>query len=140
MSAPVPSPGLAPADRAVATAVRSLDLALDLTLDDPPEDRDRLEGWRRLVRQRLADLRAALAAEAVPTEDAWLVARGGVLARERDALGRRTAALGSAVLDSPDTGAVRADLRRLLADVAHHVQRRHDLAYDAVELELGGED
>ena len=33
---------------------------------------------------------------------------------------------------------VRADLLRLLTDVTHHVQRIHDLAYDEVELELGG--
>ena len=30
------------------------------------------------------------------------------------------------------------ELGRLVVDVTHHVQRLHDLAYDAVELELGG--
>jgi len=29
-------------------------------------------------------------------------------------------------------------LKRLLVDISHHVQRLHDLAYDEVELELGG--
>ena len=32
------------------------------------------------------------------------------------------------------------DLKRLVMDIAHHVQRVHDLVYDDVELELGGED
>ncbi len=27
---------------------------------------------------------------------------------------------------------------RLLTDINHHLQRLHDLAYDDVELELGG--
>ncbi len=60
------------------------------------------------------------------------------LHRERDALLRRLSRLGPRVLDDPDLDAVCADLRRLLVDVTHHVQRRHDLAYDEVELELGG--
>jgi len=29
-------------------------------------------------------------------------------------------------------------LKRLLADIDHHVQRQHDLAYDEVEQEIGG--
>jgi hypothetical protein len=29
-------------------------------------------------------------------------------------------------------------VQRLLVDVGHHAQRLHDLAYDEVELELGG--
>lgn len=33
---------------------------------------------------------------------------------------------------------VHADLQRLLVDLGHHVQRLNDLAYDEVELELGG--
>ncbi len=136
MSAPIPSPGLAAADSAVAAAVRSLHAALDA----PPGEAGQVERWRQQVQQRLADLRMALVAETDPTDDAWLAARGGVLARERDALGHRTTTLGGAVLGSPDVGALLADLRRFLTDVAHHVQRRHDLAYDAVELELGGED
>ena len=31
-----------------------------------------------------------------------------------------------------------AELKRLLTDISHHFQRLHDLAYDEVELELGG--
>jgi hypothetical protein len=33
---------------------------------------------------------------------------------------------------------VREELRRLVADIARHVQRINDLVYDEVELELGG--
>ena len=33
---------------------------------------------------------------------------------------------------------VRIDLKRLLTDITHHFQRLHDLAYDEVEIELGG--
>ena len=33
---------------------------------------------------------------------------------------------------------MRTELKRLLVDIAHHVQRVNDLAYDDVELELGG--
>jgi hypothetical protein len=42
------------------------------------------------------------------------------------------------VLECPEIEAVRSEIRRLIADVAHYLQRVHDLAYDAVELELGG--
>ena len=40
--------------------------------------------------------------------------------------------------EDPDLYGVLAALHRLLLDVARHVQHRHDLAYDEVELELGG--
>ena len=47
--------------------------------------------------------------------------------------------LGPQVLQTPPTSqALRRDLQRLVADVAHHLQRLHDLAYDEVEYELGG--
>ena len=58
--------------------------------------------------------------------------------RERTALLGRLSVLGPQVLESPDVEAVRVELLRLLVDVAHHVQRVNDLAYDDVELELGG--
>jgi len=32
------------------------------------------------------------------------------------------------------------ELKRLVLDIAHHLQRVNDLVYDDVELELGGED
>ena len=34
--------------------------------------------------------------------------------------------------------ATRLELKRLVLDIQRHVQRLNDLAYDEVELELGG--
>ena len=42
------------------------------------------------------------------------------------------------MLESADVDQVRSDMKRLLTDISHHFQRLHDLAYDEVELELGG--
>ncbi len=50
----------------------------------------------------------------------------------------RLGTLGTRVLEDADVAAVRAEVARLVADVTRHVQRVNDLAYDAVELELGG--
>jgi hypothetical protein len=33
---------------------------------------------------------------------------------------------------------VRVESKRLLVDIGRHVQRLHDIAYDDVEIELGG--
>lgn len=97
-----------------------------------------LGSWRWNVRQRMAAVRDALIAETGDGGEGWLVAREGGLLRERTLLLHRLSALGPRVLESPDVEVVRADLLRLLTDVAHHLQRIHDLAYDEVELELGG--
>lgn len=94
--------------------------------------------WRWNVRQRMAAVRDALIAETAQGGEGWLAAREGGLLRERTILLNRLSALGPRVLESPNLEVVRLELLRLLADVAHHVQRIHDLAYDEVELELGG--
>ena len=107
---------------------------LRTTLDDP-----RVSGsWRWTVRQRLAAVRDVLLGETDNAEDGWLTARSWTAHQERNALLMRLASLGQDVLDRPDVEAVREDLRRLHADVSRHLQRLNDLAYDAVELELGG--
>jgi len=133
VSAPTPPPP-GTTDSALATAARALDRAIDA----PYGQGATLERWRRLTQGHLLDLRSALTAESDRAEDGWLAARSGGLQRERDALVGRAAALLGAALGTPDVERLRADLRRFLGDVAHHLQRRHDLAYDAVELELGG--
>jgi hypothetical protein len=46
--------------------------------------------------------------------------------------------IGPQVLESPDVEAIRLEVKRLLADIGRHMQRLNDLAYDEVELELGG--
>lgn len=97
-----------------------------------------LGSWRWSVRQQMAVVRDTLLTEAEYADEGWLVARTGSLLRERTALLARLSALGPAVLESPDVDAVHRELDRLLVDLGRHAQRLHDLAYDEVELELGG--
>lgn len=94
--------------------------------------------WRWQVRRTLAEVRDLISAESPADYDGWLAARGASMLRERNALLERLAELGPRVLREPTLDAVRADVRRLLVDVEHHLQRRRDLAWDEVELELGG--
>lgn len=86
----------------------------------------------------MAALRDALADESVGTDDGWLAARGGTAFRERNVILGRLNRLGSVVLETEAVEDVRIELKRLVGDVHHHVQRLNDLAYDDVELELGG--
>jgi len=111
---------------------------LHVALDGPRLPGAPLGAWRWTVRQRMAAVRDALVAATGGPEEGWLAARNGTLLRERTSLLGRLSVLGPLVLESPDVEGVRADLLRLLADISHHVQRVHDLAYDDVELELGG--
>ena len=110
-------------------------LGLERSLDEPLGG-----GWRWTVRQRMAAVRDALLPDVESPDDGWLAARSRGIARDRDALLGRLSELGPEVLVSPHTERVTAELRRLVTDIRHHVQRVHDLAYDAVELELGGEE
>jgi len=109
-----------------------------LALDEPRAQGIQLGRWRWTVRQRMAGVRDALVNEGEHAPDGWLAARGVTILRERNALQARLTDLGPAVLESPDVARVRTDLKRLAVDIAHHCQRLHDLAYDEVELELGG--
>lgn len=113
-------------------------LGLDQALDAPHGDGVGSGSWRWTVRRRLADVRDALAEERASTGDGWLVARTGVVLRERNALLARVAAVGPRVLDAEDVEPVRVELKRLLVDIDHHFQRIRDLAYDDVEMEIGG--
>lgn len=112
--------------------------ALDDALDAPRRTGVALGNWRWVVRQRLGAVRDALVGEAAGSDDGWLAARGGSAFRERNALLARLSTLGPQVLETPDVEATRAELKRWVADVGRHLQRLHDLAYDEVELELGG--
>ncbi len=112
--------------------------ALDAALDAPRLDGVALGNWRWVVRQRIGTVRDALVTETSDPDDGWLAARGGTAFRERNVLLGRLNALGPAVLESADVEMVRIAVKRLLGDVARHVQRLHDIAYDEVELELGG--
>ena len=95
-------------------------------------------GWRWTVRRHMGPVRDAIEREHLDGADGWLSARHGRSARERAALLSRLAAYGPLVLEHPDPAQVRDGLKRLLGDIEHYVQRQHDLAYDEVELEIGG--
>jgi len=97
-----------------------------------------LGNWRWTVRQRLAGVRDLLIREYDVSENGWLSARHGSMLRERTSLLMRISELGPRVLEEPDVGTIRNELHRLLGDVGHHLQRLRDLAYDEVEMEIGG--
>lgn len=125
-------------------ALRGLHEVLE-QLPPPESPPTRTSTWRWQVRQRMTAVRDVLVAEACRPDassgaDGGLEARGAGARRERDALLRRLGDLGPRVLTDGDVRAVRDELRRLLADLHHHLQRASDLAYDEVEMELGGGD
>ena len=116
-------------------ALRALEQAIV-----PPRPGTPVGNWRWAVRQRLTGVREALASEDCGISNAWLSARNGSALRERHTLVSRVVSLGSDVLERPDTDRLRIELRRLVNDLNRHLQHLSDLAYDDVELELGGED
>ena len=118
----------------MTAALRGLDQALEA----PRRDGVALGNWRWTVRQRMASVRDALLGEVEGSDDGWLAARGGTAFRERNTLLGRLGDLGPQVLECPEVEGVRVELKRLLADIARHVQRLNDLVYDEVEMELGG--
>jgi hypothetical protein len=112
--------------------------ALDQALDSPRRPGVPLGNWRWVVRQRCAVVREELLGERAGSADGWLAARGGAAFRERNALVTRVGELSTQVLESEDVESTRIELKRLLVDVSRHVQRLNDLAYDEVEMEIGG--
>jgi hypothetical protein len=123
----------------MTTALRALEQAIEVPRrDGTATETISVGNWRWTVRQRMAAVRDALAGEAGDPEDGWLAARGGTAFRERNTLLGRISALGPQVLENPDVERIRAELRRLVADIGRHVQRLNDLVYDDVEIELGG--
>ena len=115
--------------------------AMTTSLDDllrPQHVRDNLGAWRWSVRRQLVPVRDRLRREHPDRGEAWLSARASRTLRERDELLTRLNTLASQVLVSPDVDDLADRLNRLLVDIAHHHQRVHDLAYDDVELEIGG--
>jgi len=104
----------------------------------PGYDRDNLGAWRWSVRRHLVPVRDGLLREHPDRREAWLSARAARTLRERDELITRLNALASQVLVAADIDDLADRLSRLLADIARHHQRVQDLAYDDVELEIGG--
>ena len=121
-------------DTGLPAAMQSLGVALDAYRRPGVS----VGQWRWRVRQQMAAVRDALVAEAGNGADGWTAAREGGMLRERNALLARMGTVGARVLEHPDPDAVHLDVQRLLADVGRHAQRLHDLAYDEVELDLGG--
>ena len=123
----------------MTTALRALEQAIDAPhADGTATDSVSVGNWRWTVRQRMAAVRDVLSGEVAGPEDGWLAARGGRAFRERNTLLGRMSALGPQVLENPDVERVRSELKRLVADIARHMQRLNDLVYDDVEIELGG--
>lgn len=94
--------------------------------------------WRWNLRRRLSEVKEALSGPAPGHHDAWLAARDRLSTRERITLQARVTALAAGILERLDDQSVAQEVRRLLSDLEHHVQRVHDLVYDSVSLELGG--
>ena len=94
--------------------------------------------WRWHVRQRLSSVANALADPEAREGEAWLVARAGRSERTCARLRARVTTLAAGVLDRLEAGTILREARRLLVDVEHQAQARHDLVYDSVCLELGG--
>ena len=113
-------------------------VGLDQALDAPRRAGIPLGNWRWVVRQRMVTLRDVLSQESGTSDDGWLAARGGAAFRERNLLLTRLGTLGAEVLETPDVERTRLELKRLLVDITHHLQRRRDIAYDEVAMELGG--
>lgn len=109
-----------------------------LDLLRPEHDRTHDDAWRWSVRRQLVPVRDRLLRDHAARDEEWLSARAGRALHERDLLLTRLHRLSAQVLVAPDPEAVAGRLSRLLVDIEHHVQRLHDLAYDDVELEIGG--
>lgn len=122
------------ASSGLVTALQSLEHALDA----PRRPGIPLGNWRWVVRQRCGVVREELLGERAGSSDGWLAARGGAAFRERNALVARIGELSGEVLETSDVEATRVELKRLLVDVGRHMQRLNDIAYDEVEMEIGG--
>jgi hypothetical protein len=94
--------------------------------------------WRWEMHRALTGVRDDLSGEHPRVREQWLASRGRRVADERDRLLARVSAAGSAALHAEDLTVLESDLDRLGSDLARHAQRLTDLAWDDVELELGG--
>ena len=106
----------------MSTLPRTL-AALDQALDAPRRAGIPLANWRWVVRQRLVALRESLTQDSGTSDDGWLAARGGSAFRERNQLLGRLGALSADVLETPDVERTRTELKRLVADIAAHLDR-----------------
>lgn len=96
-----------------------------------------LSVWRWAVLQRMVAVRELLVQETEQPSD-WLAARRSRTLRERNILLGRMSELRFRVMGDPDVDHANYEMRRLVVDIRHYLQRLHDIAYDEVEAELGG--
>ena len=94
--------------------------------------------WRWSVRRQLSEVKEALSQPQAAQPEAWLTARTLLSNRDRSQLQGRVMAVSAGVLDKLDADTIVREVKRLVGDLEHHVQRVHDLVYDSVSLELGG--
>jgi hypothetical protein len=96
------------------------------------------QSWRYLVKQRLTWVEAALAADGTDDAEPWLQPRRDRLRRERTQLRSRTSLLAGTICETLELEQARRSLARLVQDLQHYQQRVNDLAYDAVDMDVGG--
>lgn len=94
--------------------------------------------WAEMVRARLLAVRESLAERPPRCHDGWLSAREEANEADRKRLLHRLTCLGPAIIDHPESESALHELQRLCNELEHYRQRLHDLAFDDVELELGG--
>lgn len=124
------------------TRLRPASRLTDDALAHVMTDLERLIGgplgiWRSVVLKRLTEIREILLQRSSAEAD-WLQPRRTTMARERAGLLDRVDVQRNRVRTQADVESVARDVRRLVADVRHHLQRVHDVAWDEVEGEVGG--
>ena len=103
-----------------------------------PAENAQDRAWRWDMHRALTSVREELSGEQPGVREQWLAARGRRVASERDRLLARVSEAGSTTLHAQDLTELGTDLHRLGSDLARHAQRLTDLAWDDVELEIGG--
>lgn len=93
---------------------------------------------RDRLRDRLNAVMEALSGDRVGDGDGWLAARGRRTDKDRLMLVSRLSAASARMADHAMFAPTATEVRRLTRELDRYLQRVHDLAYDAVELELGG--
>ena len=96
------------------------------------------QAWRYAVREQLLDVADALAEESAGADDGWLSAREDLLRRDRKRMLTRLSLLAPEIAQAGDVESVRVSVCRFVRDLQRHLQRMHDLLYDAVGMEVGG--
>lgn len=87
-----------------------------------------LGNWRWTLRQRIIAVRDMLVDETAYEGESWVTTHAGTVLRERNELLLRLSRMMPHVLEDSDVNGVREELRTLLGDISHHLQRPRELA------------